>query len=117
MSIIQHPRLVNEIPRGSERWKKLHNLRSSSERTNSTTKSDLDILEHPRVMGLERAKILAQMACISTLLKKVMHFIVKVTLTWRKHISTNDKRWWKGLQLRKIPTFLSNMLHPRAPPV
>jgi len=117
MSIIQHPRLVNEIPRGSERWKKLHNLRSSSERTNSTTKSDLDILEHPRVMGLERAKILAQMACISTLLKKVMHFIVKVTLTWRKYISTNDKRWWKELQLRPIPTFLSNIIHPRAPPV
>ena len=67
-------------------------------------------------MGLERAKILAQMACIVTLLKRVMHFISKVTLDWRKYISSNDKRWWKALQLRKIPDFLDSMLHSRAPP-
>jgi len=116
MSIVQHPRLVCEIPRGSEKWKKIRTIRSSSERTNSTTKSDLDVLDHPRVMGLERAKILAQMACIVTLLKRVMHFISKVTLDWRKYISSNDKRWWKALQLRKIPDFLDSMLHSRAPP-
>ncbi|GAI44977.1 unnamed protein product, partial [marine sediment metagenome] len=52
MSIKAHPRLVCEIPRCSDRWKKIRNLRSASERSNGTCKSsDLDILESPRIYG------------------------------------------------------------------
>jgi len=116
MSIVQYPRLICEVPRGSARYKKIRNLRVSSERTNSTAKADLDILDHPRVMGLERAKILGQIACIVTLLKRVLNFIVEITLIWRKHISTNDKKWRKELQLHKIPAFLDTLLNARAPP-
>ena len=44
MSIKAHPRLVCEIPRCSDHWKKIRNLRSASERSNGTCKSsDLDI--------------------------------------------------------------------------
>jgi len=58
MSIKAHPRLVCEIPRCSDRWKKIRNLRSASERSNGTTKSsDLDILESPRIYGLKMASI------------------------------------------------------------
>lgn len=38
VSIAQHPRLILEIPRGSDRYRQLHALRSASERTNSTLK-------------------------------------------------------------------------------
>jgi len=48
--IQENPRLLCEIPRGTKRWKKIRNLRPASERTNSTAKSDLDILAHPWVI-------------------------------------------------------------------
>jgi len=51
MSVVAHPRLVCEIPRSSDRWKKIRNLRSASDRSNGTTKrSDLDIMESPESM-------------------------------------------------------------------
>jgi len=40
VSIAQHLRLILEIPRGSERYRQLHVLRSISDRTNSTLKDD-----------------------------------------------------------------------------
>ena len=46
ISIRAHPRLECQIPRCSDHWKKIRNLRSASERSNGTTKSsDLDILD------------------------------------------------------------------------
>lgn len=49
-----HPRLVCEIPICSDRWKKIRNFRSASERSNGTCKlSDLDILESPPIYGLK----------------------------------------------------------------
>ena len=62
------PRLVNQIPRGTKRYKAIKNLRSASERSNSTIKEDLKILEKPRVLNSPRANILAQIAAIVLLL-------------------------------------------------
>lgn len=84
MSIEDHPRLVNEIPRGSKRYQELKKLRSASERANSTIKDDLKILDKPRVMGIDRASILAQIAAIVLLLTRAFRYIVKKTVESRK---------------------------------
>lgn len=101
-------RLFTEIPRGSSRWKTIRNLRSSSERTNSTAKSDLEILDRPHILGLQRAKILGQINGIMSLLKKVICFVIKVTTTiWRAH-ATNKLKYYNQLQLLKVnPSILS----------
>lgn len=57
MSIAQHPRLILEIPRGSDRYRQLHCLRSASGRTNSTLKEDNAILREPSVRSLRRAAV------------------------------------------------------------
>jgi len=87
MSIKAHPRLVSEIPPCSDRWKKIRNLRSASERPNGTCKSsDLDILESPRIYGLAMASIEATMACITALLKRVMRFVIGITLNLMRYL-------------------------------
>jgi len=118
MSIKAHPRLVCEIPRCSNRWKKIRNLRSASERCNGTTKeSDLDILEHPRIYRLKMASIEATMACITTLLKRVTRFIIKVTLNLMKYLKTWDKSYKRKLQGPKVPAFILSLIKgKRSPP-
>jgi len=59
--IAQHPRLLLEIPRGSERYRRLHCLRSAAERTNSTLKEDNAILREPPVRSLRRAAVVSLM--------------------------------------------------------
>ncbi|MBN1850245.1 MAG: hypothetical protein JW932_16865, partial [Deltaproteobacteria bacterium] len=58
MYVKEHPRLVNEIPRGSKRYQDIKKLRSASERANSTLKEDLKIIERPRVLNGSRSDIL-----------------------------------------------------------
>jgi hypothetical protein len=43
MYVKEHPRLINEIPRGSKRYQLIKKIRSASERANSTMKEDLKI--------------------------------------------------------------------------
>jgi hypothetical protein len=109
-AIQENPRLLCEIPRGTKRWKKIRNLRPASERTNSTAKADLDILAHPQVMSLERAGILAQLACIVVLLKRFLDFVVRVTLTIRKAVATHSLKLWKQLELKKVPAYLLSVI-------
>lgn len=85
-------------------------MRPASERTNSTAKTDLDILQQPRVIGLKRAAILAQIACIITLLKRFLHFTVRITKLLRKAKSTGSKKLWNKLQLKKLPAFLRSII-------
>ena len=59
MYVKEHPRLINEIPRGSKRYNLIKKIRSASERANSTMKEDLKILEKPRILNAQRAAILA----------------------------------------------------------
>jgi len=91
MSIKAHPRLVYEVPRCSGRWETTRNLRSASKRSNGTTKSfDLEVLESPRIYGLAMASIKATMPCIATLLKWVTRFVVRITLSFMRHLKTLD---------------------------
>ena len=79
MYVKEHPRLVNEIPRGSKRYKEIKKMRSASERANSTLKEDIKILDKPRVMDLGRANILSHIAAIVLLLIRGFSFVVKTT--------------------------------------
>jgi len=85
--IKDNPRLLIEIPRGSNQFLLLKKLRSSSERTNSSAKADLSILYKPRVMNRERANILAQISAIVILLKRAFSFIARVTASFQKSYS------------------------------
>jgi len=118
MSIKAHPRLVCEIPRCSDRWKKIRNLRSASERSNGTCKSsDLDILESPRIYGLKMASIEATMACITTLLKRVMRFVIGITINLMKYLKTWDKSYKKKLEAPEVPAFILSLIQKkRSPP-
>jgi hypothetical protein len=84
MYVKEHPRLVNEIPRGSKRYKQIKRCRSASERANSTLKENIKILEKPRVLNANRANILAQIAVIALLLWKGFAFVVKTTCRIRQ---------------------------------
>jgi len=89
MYVKDHPRLVNEIPRGSKRYKEIKKIRSASERANSTLKEDIKILDKPRVLNATRANILAQMAAIALLLLRGFSFVAKTTCQLRKILNTN----------------------------
>jgi hypothetical protein len=109
MSIQQHPRLITEVIRGTPRYQKLRSLRPASERLNSTAKEDLEILNKPKVRGLKRAAILGQLTLISVLLKRVAHFIIKVTLAVRKERIKNP-RGFILIQGPKVPKFILNLV-------
>ena len=110
MYVKEHPRLVNEIPRGSKRYNTIKNMRSASERSNSTMKEDLKILDKPRVLGGPRANILAQMAAIALLLKRAFSFIIRTTNRFRKPFKTNDPAIKEKLQPPFIPKSIRNVI-------
>ncbi|MBW2342388.1 MAG: hypothetical protein JRF50_19005, partial [Deltaproteobacteria bacterium] len=70
MYVKEHPRLVNEIPRGTKRYQSVKKNRSASERSNSTVKVDMNMLVRPKVLNIARANILAQIAAIVLLVKR-----------------------------------------------
>jgi hypothetical protein len=110
MYVKEHPRLVNEIPRGSKRYNTIKNMRSASERSNSTIKEDLKVLEKPKVLDGTRANILAQMAAITLLLKRAFSFIVRITNRFRKLFRTNDPAIKKRLKPPFIPKSIQNII-------
>jgi hypothetical protein len=57
-------------------------------------------------MNLQRAAILAQIACITTLLKRFLNFVVKITLSLRKFRKTANQRILKELMLKDLPAWL-----------
>ena len=65
-------------------------LRPASERSNSTIKEDLKILDKPRVLNAKKATILAQIAAIILLLKRAFSFIVRTTCQIRKLYKSNS---------------------------
>jgi len=106
VSIVRHPRLILEIPRGTERYRQIHALRSASERTNSTLKEDNAILRQPRVRSLGRAEVVSLMGVMTTLLDRVARFILGVTVKQRKFKATGDKHWFDQLSPPEIPAHL-----------
>jgi len=110
MYVKEHPRLVNEIPRGSKRYKTIKKIRSASERANSTMKEDQKILDKPRVMNRSRANVLAQMAAIALLLKRAFSFIIRTTNLFRKLHKTNDPKIKEKLKPPYIPKSISSLI-------
>jgi len=106
VSIAQHPRLILEIPRGSERYRQLHALRSAAERTNSTLKEDYSILRKPPVRSLPRAAVVSQMGVITMLMDRVTRFVLDNTIKERKFKATGDKTWFDRLSPPEIPSYL-----------
>ena len=109
MSIKDHPRLINEVLRGTDRYQKIKSLRSASERTNSSAKEDLCILNKPKIRGLKNAGVLAQLAVMALLLKRIICFIIKVTLAMRK-ISSNNPSSKPYLPGPEVPRFILNLI-------
>ena len=111
MSIMEFPRLITEVIRGTDRHQKLKALRSASERTNSTVKEEFEILTKPKIRGIKYASILSQIAVIVILLKRISRFIVKVTLKLRKKIIANDGPSWRYfIPGPKVPAFILNLI-------
>ena len=110
MYVKEHPRLINEIPRGSKRYNLIKKIRSASERANSTMKEDLKILEKPRIINAHRAAILAQMAAIVLLLHRAFKFVVKTTILFTKLHQTNDPAIKEKLKPPRIPKSILNLI-------
>jgi hypothetical protein len=110
MYVKEHPRLINEIPRGSKRYNLIKKIRSASERANSTMKEDLKILEKPRILNAQRAAILAQMAAIVLLLRRAFKFVVKITILFTKLHLTNDPAIKEKLKPPSIPRSIQNLI-------
>lgn len=110
MYVKEHPRLVNEIPRGSKRYNLIKKIRSASERANSTIKEDLKILEKPRVLNVSRANILAQMSAIVLLLKRAFNFIVRITLLFRKLQETSNPDLKEKLRPPSVPKSILSVI-------
>jgi hypothetical protein len=110
MYVKEHPRLINEIPRGTKRYDTFKKMRPASERSNSTMKEDLKILAKPRVLNGTRANILAQMAAIVLLLKRAFSFIVRITTRFRKLLKTNDPAMKENLKIPFVPKSIRNII-------
>jgi hypothetical protein len=108
--IEQHPRLLNEIPRGTRLHNAIKRCRSASERSNSTVKETLHILEKPIVYNKVRADILVQIATIALLLYRAFAFIVKISMLFMKYRETQDPDIAKKLQPFKIPKAIQNII-------
>jgi len=110
MYLKEHPRLVNEIPRGSKRYKTIKKMRSASERSNSSMKEDLKVINKPRVMNRPRANILSQIAAIVLLLKRAFSFIIKTSILFRKLNRTNDPHIKEKLKPPSIPKSILSLI-------
>lgn len=109
MSIKEHPRLITEIIRGTPRHQKLRSLRPASERTNSTAKEDLDLLLKPKVRGLKRSAVLVQLTMMAILLRRVAHFILKVTRAVEKARARNPHHF-VVIKGPKVSKFILNLI-------
>ena len=111
MSIRQFPRLILEVIRRTYRYRKLRALRPASERLNSTAKEDFCILAKPKVRGINHAGVLAQIAVMVVLLKRIARFIVKVTLKLREKIGNNKSPPHRiYIPGPKVPQFILNLI-------
>ncbi|MFH1628238.1 MAG: transposase [Pseudomonadota bacterium] len=110
MSVNDFPRLIIEVLRGTDRHHKLKALRSAAERPNSSTKDDFCILSNPKIRGLKNAGVLAQMAVMVLLLKRISRFIVKVTLAMRKLFSCNSPPLKPYIPGPDVPKFILNLI-------
>ena len=110
MYIKDHPRLTNEIPRCSKRYKTIKKLRSASERSNSALKNDFKILIKPQILDGVRADIPTLIANIVLLLKGTSSFIERFTLLMWRLSEYDDPASLQNLALPHGPKALSNII-------
>ncbi len=110
ISVRQFPRLITEVIRGTDRYRKLKALRSAAERTNASAKDDFPILTKPKIRGIKNTGILSQMAVIIVLLKRISHFIVKVTLAFREKVDNNKSPQRVFIPGPEMPNFILNLV-------
>jgi hypothetical protein len=112
----QHPRLLNEVPRGTKRYKLIRNIRSSSERTNSSLKDGLNILDDPVVMNITSASTVAAMGNIAVFLTRIMDFIVHINqIKTKMHKATSSKEscdYRTKLHPKTVPKSIANLISP-----
>ncbi|RLB99112.1 MAG: hypothetical protein DRH34_13085 [Deltaproteobacteria bacterium] len=108
--IKDNPRLINEIPRGTKRFKMLQQCRSAAERVNSVIKEDLKIIDKPIVYNKQRADILAQIAAITLLLYRAFAFIVKISMLFAKYQSSKDPAIAITLQPHYVPQSILSLI-------
>ncbi|EMS80313.1 hypothetical protein Dpo_2c00010 [Desulfotignum phosphitoxidans DSM 13687] len=101
---------MNEIPRGTRLYNEIKRCRSASERSNSTVKETLNILEKPIVYNKVRADILVQIATIVLLLYRAFAFIVKISMLFMKYRETQDPDIAKKLQAFEVPKAIRNII-------
>jgi len=73
-------------------------------------KLGIAILESPWIYGLKMASIEAIMAYITTLLKKVMRFVIGITINLMKYLKTWDKSYKKKLAAPDVPAFILSLI-------
>ena len=114
--IKEHPRLLNEVPRGTKRYKKIKNLRSSSERINSSLKDDLKILNDPVVTNLSSASALGAMANITLFVKRIMDFITRIHVIkakLKKPLSSKQICEYRiKLHPKTVPKSIASLIQP-----
>ena len=108
--IKDNPRLINEIPRGTKRFKMIQRYRSASERANSTIKEDLKIIDKPIVYNKERADILAQIAVIALLLKRAFAFIARISTLFMLYQLSTDPAIAEKLQPHYVPKYILSII-------
>ena len=108
--IKDNPRLINEVPRGSWRFKKLEQFRSASERVNSVIKEDLEIINKPIVYNKERADIIAQIAAIVLLLYRAFKFIVKISTLFARYQLSMEPAIAQQLQPHRLPKSILSLI-------
>jgi hypothetical protein len=106
VSIAQQPRLILEIPRGTERYRQLFALRSASERANSSLKEDFPILRKPPVRSLRRAAAVSQLGVITVLIDRIARFFIDLIINERKLNATGNVKWADRLSPPDIPSYL-----------
>ncbi|RLE07217.1 transposase, partial [Candidatus Aerophobetes bacterium] len=67
----------------------------------------------PRIYGLKMASIEASMACITILLKRVMRFVIGITLNLMRYLKTWDKSYKKKLAAPEVPAFILSLIHKK----
>ncbi len=108
--IKDNPRLINEIPRGTKRFKIIQRCRSASERVNSVIREDLKIIDKPVVYNKDRADILAQIAAIALLLYRAFAFIIKISMLSAQYRSSKNPAIATKLQFHAVPQSILSLI-------
>jgi len=62
------------------------------------------------------ASIEATMACITTLLKRVMRFVIGITINLMKYLKAWDKSYKKKLEAPTMPAFIISLIQKKRSP-